>query len=222
MRFPPRTLRAGLLRRLRTPRFRAHKKIRILAAALLLIGILLLRLRWIPSVRTLAAMQVDNEISDLINDAVSAYLAGTSLSYEDLVHLDRDAEGSVSAVQLNMPQANRMRSEIIQQLSLRIPNLATQKRGIPVGNVLRPSRLSGRGGMLPVRVVSLQNVNAEFSGEFSQAGINQTLHRLDLTVSVELILLTPAGQQALKVCTSVPVAQTVIVGGVPNILMTGG
>ena len=81
MRFPPRTLRAGLLRRLRTPRFRAHKKVRILAAALLLIGILLLRLRWIPSVRTLAAMQVDNETSDLINDAVSAYLAGTSLSY---------------------------------------------------------------------------------------------------------------------------------------------
>ena len=115
-----------------------------------------------------------------------------------------------------------MRSEIIQQLSLRIPNLETQKLGIPVGNVLLPALLSGRGGMLPVRVVSLQNVNAEFSGEFSQAGINQTLHRLDLTVSVELILLTPAGQQALKVCTSVPVAQTVIVGGVPNILMTGG
>ncbi len=198
-----------------------RRKRRILLLILLLLGVLLLRLRWLPAIRRLAAMQADNETSDLINEAVAAYLDQTALTYADLVTLERDAEGAAAALQLNMPQANRMRAGILEQLSLRIPNLETQALGIPFGSVLLPTLLSGRGGRLPVRIVSLRNVNAEFESRFSQAGINQTLHRLELAVSVDLLLLTPAGFLESRVSTTVPVAQTVIVGGVPNLLMTG-
>ena len=203
---------------IRLPR---RRRGRLLLLILLLLAVLLLRLRWFPAIRDLAAMQVDNETSDLINEAIAAYLGQTEIAYTDLVTLERDQSGAVAAVQLNMPGANRMRSEILEQLSSRIPNLDTEALGVPFGSVLLPTLLTGRGGRLPVRIVSLRNVNAEFESAFSQAGINQTLHRLELAVSVDLLLLTPAGFLQSQVRTSVPVAQTVIVGGVPNLLMTG-
>ena len=135
--------------------------------------------------------------------------------------LERDESGAVAAVQTNMPMANRMRAEILDCLMERIPNLDTEALGIPWGSVLLPSLFSGRGSPLPVKLVSMRNVNAEFENDFSQAGVNQTLHRVELQVSVELLLLTPAGFQTALISTTVPVAQTVIVGGIPNLLMTG-
>ena len=210
-----------IFRRRLTFRSPHRKRLRILLLIVLLLGILLLRLRWMPAIRQLALMQADNETSDLINEAAAACLEQSKLAYTDLVTLERDETGAVAAAQLNMPQANRMRAELLAQLSARIPNLETQPLRIPLGSVLLPTLFSGLGGSIPAKIVSLRNVNAEFESEFSQAGINQTLHRLELAVSVDLLLLTPAGYLESQVCTTVPVAQTVIVGGVPNLLMTG-
>ena len=199
-----------------------RRRRRRLTALVLTAGlILLLRLSWLPTVMQLAAMQVENETSDLINEAVEAYLTQTDLNYTDLVTLERDESGAVAAVQINMPMANRMRAEILDCLMERIPNLDTEALGIPWGSVLLPALFSGRGSPLPVKLVSMRNVNAEFESDFSQAGVNQTLHRVELQVSVELLLLTPAGFQNALISTTVPVAQTVIVGGIPNLLMTG-
>ena len=60
------------LRRLRPLRPRT----KLVLLALLLITALYLHFNWLPTVRSLVAMEVDNETSNLINDAVDAYLAG--------------------------------------------------------------------------------------------------------------------------------------------------
>ena len=194
-----------------------------LGLILLLLGlILLLYLRYIPTVRRLVSMQVDNETSNLINDAVSAYLAREGLTYEDLVRLEKNDAGTVTAMQIDMDRANRLRASVLEQVDLRIPDMSKEDVSVPVGNIFFPALFSGRGGYLPVRVVSLRSSNAELNSSFTQAGINQTLHSLELEVAVEILLLTPAGFLNLNVETEVPVAQTVIVGGVPNALITTG
>lgn len=210
--------------RIRRIRFRGIRRRRLrLGLLLLLLGlVLLLYLRFIPTVRRLVAMQAENETSNLINEAVSAYLAGERLGYSDLVRLEKDDSGAVTAMQIDMDRANRLRASVLEQVDRRIPDLRSEDVSVPVGNVVFPTLLSGRGGYLPVRVVSLRSSNAELKSSFSQAGINQTLHSLDLDVEVEILLLTPAGFLNLKVDTRVPVAQTVIVGGVPNALITTG
>ena len=195
--------------------------VRLILFLLLLSGILLLRLRWLPAVRELAAVQVDNETSNLLNDAIDDYLKQNDLNYTDLVSLETDSAGAVTALQMNMPMVSRVKSRILENVSRRMPDLAERSIGIPVGSVLLPALFSGRGGCLPVRVSAMQGSNAEFVSSFSDAGINQTLHRIDLEVRVDLLLMTPAGEQQLTVQTTVPVAQTVLVGPVPNFYQTG-
>lgn len=206
--------------RLRLRRWPLRRRTRLLVLLIpaLLVLLLYLRLSWLPTVKALVCMEVDNETSNLINEAVDAWLAAEPLRYEDLVRLDRAADGSVSAVRIDLGAANRMKSAILRELDERVPVRVREKVAIPLGNTLLPALFSGRGGSLPVRVVSLRSTNAELESGFSAAGINQTLHSLSLRVEVELLLLSPAGLLSRQVSASVPIAQTILLGDVPDTL----
>ncbi len=203
---------------------RRRLRMRLLLSGLivLLALVLLMNLRWFPTLRRLVRMQAENETSNRINEAMSAYLDAHALTYEDLVRLETDATGAVTAMQLNMEAANRLRAWLLAELDKQIPDMTGQDIRVPVGNVVFPALLSGRGGAIPVRVVSLRATNAELESRFSAQGVNQTLHTVELAVSVDALLLTPAGFLDYHADTRVPVAQTVIVGAVPATLITTG
>ena len=219
MRYPFRRL--GLRRvRLRPLRPRTRRLLALLLPALLLALGLYLRFRWLPTVKALVVMELDNETSNLIDEAVEAYLARDPLRYDDLVGLEYNRNGTVAAARIDLVQADRMKSAILRELGERIPDRIRQSVRITLGNTLMPALLSGRGGSLPVRVLSLRSTNAELESSLTQAGINQTLHRLELRVEVELLLLTPAGFLTRQVTSTVPIAQTILLGEVPNILLS--
>ena len=206
------------LRRLR-PRRPLRPRTLLLLLGLLLAAGLYLRFGWLPTVRELVSMELDNETSNLINDAVDAYLERGGLRYEDVVSLERGGDGAVAAARIVLGAVNGMKSVILRELSERLPDRVRQSVRVPLGNVLLPALLSGRGGSLPVRVVTLRSTNAELESGFSAAGVNQTLHTLSLRVEVDLLLLTPAGLMSRQVSASVPIAQTILLGEVPNILI---
>ncbi len=109
---------------------------------------------------------------------------------------------------------------ILRELYQRIPGRIRESVRVPLGNVILPVLFSGHGGSLPVRVISLRSTNAALESGFSQAGVNQTLHTLSLRVEVDLLLLSPGGIFSRQVSATVPVAQTIIVGAVPNVLLS--
>ena len=204
------------------PRRPLRPRTRFLLLTLVLGLVLYLHFGWLPTVRELVTMELDNETSNLINEAVDAYLAEGQLCYEDLVTLERTADGGVAAARIDLGAVNRMKSVILRELDERIPARVREHVDVPLGNALFPALLSGHGGSLPVRVVSLRSTNAELESGFSATGVNQTLHRLDLRVEVDLLLFTPAGLLSRQVACTVPVAQTILVGDVPNILYNTG
>lgn len=202
-----------------------RRRLRIVLFVLLLFGsaALILQMHYLPLARRLITMQVDNETSNLINDAVDAQIAAEELRYDSLVLLEKDEAGNITALTMNMAEANRLRAGLLEEISRRIPDMTTQQLSVPLGNVVLPSLLSGRGGYLPVKIINLKSANAEFRSRFFEAGMNQTLHQVILDVSVRVMVLSPDGVLDLTVTTEVPVAQTVIVGVVPQtvISMTG-
>ena len=203
-----------------------RRKLRLrlcLSGVILLLALLLLmNLQWFPTLRRLVRMQAENETSNRINEAMAAYLDAHALTYAELVRLETDANGTVTAMQLNMDAANRLRAWLLAELDRRIPDMTGQDIAVPVGNVLFPALLSGRGGSVPVRVVSLRATNAELESRFTAEGGTQPLPALERAVSGDALLLAPAGFLDLHVDTRVPVAQTVIVGAVPATLIKTG
>ena len=188
-------------------------------------GILLLmfRSRYRDIIRELAETQVKNTTSDLTNDAIAKQIADGIIQYDRIVFFEKDLDGRITALKTNMSEVNRLKTDILNIINDEILALDTSDIGIPLGSFVLPELLSGKGPVIPVNVLSIRNSDAAFSSNFVQAGINQTLHQLIMLVSVDISILVLGQTSSFTVNSEVVIAETVIVGSVPNtFLQTGG
>lgn len=189
-----------------------------LAVALVMVACLalLIQLRISPYVREVAENQIVNAASSALTNAVTEQLRTGSADYNNIIMLEKDVNGSVTAIKTNMGEVARLKAEILDVLGGLAPEIQTMELGIPIGNLILPDFFAGKGFRLPVRVVSLSTSGTDLFTEFSSAGINQTQQRITLRVSMTVSILTPFGSQDADVDTDVVVAETVIVGQVPQ------
>jgi len=76
--------------------------------------------------------------------------------------------------------------------------------------------LAGRGPRIRVRMESIGSSSAEFQNQFETGGINQTRHQIILELNVSVSILLPGFTTTTNVSNAVTVAETVIVGSVPE------
>ncbi len=204
---------------------RLRNFVRILAvlAMLVCIGFLMFRSRYRLIIQDLAQTQVKNTTSDLTNDAIAKQIADGVIQYDRIVYFEKDLDGRITALKTNMSEINRLKTDILNIINDEILALDTSDLGIPLGSLFFPEFFSGRGPVIPVHILSIRNSDANFVSSFSQAGINQTLHQLTMVVSVDVAVLVLGETNSFTINSEVVVAQTVIVGDVPNtFLNTGG
>jgi len=145
------------------------------------------------------------------------------IQYDRIVYFEKDLNGRITALKTNMSEVNRLKTDILNIINDEILSLDTTDIGIPLGSLFLPEFFSGKGPAIPVHILSIRNSDAVFSSDFSQAGINQTLHKLTMEVSVDVAVLVLAQTTSFTVTSEVVVAETVIVGEVPQtFLQTGG
>ena len=189
----------------------------------LIIAFLMLRSRYQDVIRELAETQVKNTTSDLTNDAIAKQIADGVIQYDRIVYFEKDLDGRITALKTNMSEVNRLKTDILNIINDEILALDTSDIGIPLGSLFLPELLSGKGPAIPVHILSIRNSDATFKSNFSQAGINQTLHQLTMDVSVDVAVLVLGQTGSFTITSEVVVAETVIVGAVPNtFLQTGG
>lgn len=194
----------------------------ILTLAVLLV-FLMLRSRYRDVIRELAETQVKNTTSDLTNDAIAEQIADGIIQYDRIVYFEKDLDGRITALKTNMSEVNRLKTDILNIINDEILALDTSDIGVPLGSLFLPEFLSGKGPSIPVHILSIRNSDANFASSFSQAGINQTLHQLTMEVSVDVAVLVLGETSSFTISSEVVVAETVIVGDVPNtFLQTGG
>lgn len=199
--------------------------LRFLLFLLIISGMILLmfRSRYREIIQELAETQVKNTTSDLTNDAIAKQIADGVIQYDRIVFFEKDLDGRITALKTNMSEINRLKTDILNIINDEILALDTSDIGIPLGSFFLPELLSGRGPVIPVNVLSIRNSDAAFSSNFVQAGINQTLHQLIMVVSVDVSILVLGHTSSFTITSEVVIAETVIVGSVPNtFLQTGG
>lgn len=184
---------------------------------------LMMRSRYRDVIRELAETQVKNTTSDLTNDAIAKQIADGVIQYDRIVYFEKDLDGRITALKTNMSEVNRLKTDILNIINDEILALDTSDIGVPLGSLFLPELFSGKGLAIPVHILSIRNSDATFLSNFSQAGINQTLHQLTMLVSVDVAVLVLGQTGSFTITSEVVVAETVIVGAVPNtFLQTGG
>ena len=169
-----------------------------------------------PVVVDLATARTSNAVNRIVVAAVNDAVDSGRIDYEQLVDFDKDAEGHVTALRSNMAAFNRLQASIADDILQRMAEVSTTYQSIPNGTQTGSPLLAGRGPCLHVRMQSVGTATARFDNQFSSSGINQTRHRIILDVDVHVSILLPGLTTYTKVSNEISVAETVIVGGVPE------
>lgn len=174
-------------------------------------------------IRDLAQTSVKNSTSDLTNEAIAQLIQEGTIQYDRIVYFEKDINGRITALKTNIGEVNHLKTEILKIINGKILSLDSTDIGIPLGSLIVPELFSGKGPVIPVHILAIRNSEAGFSSQFQQAGINQTLHQLIMEVSVDISILVLGQTSSFSVSSEVVVAETVIVGDVPNtFIQTGG
>lgn len=181
-----------------------------------------LRSKYYAVITSLAQTQVTNATSDLINDAVSKQISSGNIAYDRIVYFEKDLNGRITALKTNIGEVNSLKTQTLNTINEEILDTDDFDIGVPIGSLFVPEFLSGRGPRIPVRILSVRNSDATFESSFVQAGINQTLHQLNMCVLVDVTILVLGRTVSFTVTSQVVVAETIIVGDVPDTYLQAG
>lgn len=185
---------------------------------------LLLFFGWVAvrSVMYLRELSCDMVLSDAVdlmtlcvNDTINRTLSGRDYGYDYFVTIDRDESGAVTAIKANMARINALSSELLSDI-VEAADRGELSLSIPLGNILGSSLLLGKGPDIPVDITLLTSSRVDFKNELSAAGINQTKHEMKLDVVVDIDVVLPWRTVSTQVVTEILIAETVIVGEVPQ------
>ena len=202
--------------RRRMDRRRVLRALLFLTMALLLTVLFIAATQMRPLLESMATTRVSNTVTRIVSEAVYEAIEQGELQYDGLVAFEKDTEGHITAVRSNMAAFNHLQAEILDTVLTRISQVPTGDLSIPIGSLTGSALLAGRGPRISVRMESVGSAEANFHNKFTSAGINQTKHQIILTVDVYVSILLPGFRTATKVSNSFIVAETVIVGTVPD------
>ena len=175
-----------------------------------------------PVLAAAARYQVRSQVTAAVEQWAARDLQERGVDYSDFVTITRNESGEITALSADMARLNLLRAELSAHLLERLEDSQLELT-VPVGSLLPLEPTWARGPELHLRALALGTASAEFESEFTSAGINQTRHRLWLELSVPVTVLLPGGGEELTVDSRLCVAETVIVGQVPQTwFQTGG
>lgn len=192
---------------------------KILAMLLILIttlGLGLLERSLRNTVVALAEAQAAWTATQAINSAVLEQVS-TTISYSDLIDAEKDVNDQVIFMQINTMLVNRIKSEAELAIQNSLQQLEQKRINIPLGQIFGAKLLANLGPMIKMVMVPMGVVHIDVEDTFEAAGINQTRHRIYLTVSSKVRVVFPLLHITVPVDTKIPIADAIIVGPVPQV-----
>lgn len=185
-----------------------------ISLAFLLIRCFDLSLR--PQMVALAETSLQNQITHISDLAMATAMEEQALNYSDIVVLQTGQDGSVSMLTTDTIRLNALRTAILEEVVSQLEGIDSHSLGIPFGALTGVDLFSAWGPKLPIQVISVASADGTYRNDFTSAGINQTLHRVLLDITVAARILLPGGIVETQIATPVCVAETVIIGQVPQ------
>ena len=141
---------------------------------------------------------------------------GETVTYEDMMTVRTDQQGKITMLQANAVRMNELATVTALQAQARLESAEAQSVAIPLGAALGVPFLSALGPRIHVRIVPVSAVSAAFSTEFESAGINQTRHKIYLSLHTTVRLVIPSGGRQVSLGSQALIAESIIVGEVPQ------
>ena len=197
--------------------FRRRNKVRplfllLLAAFIIIGGFMLVEFILKNTLFALAEAEAKWRATEAIHEAILEEV-GTDTQYEDIVHIEKDAQNRIIFMQANIIKINKLTSGVVLNIEGNLKELRTKEFRIPLGQLTDNMLLANYGPHIKFLLVP---VATQVYHTFEEAGINQTRHKIYLNVKSKIKIAIPFFDSVINVTTKVPIADAVIVGEVPE------
>jgi sporulation protein YunB len=166
-----------------------------------------------PFVISVTQGYAENIASNTLNQIIDEAMKENEYNFVNLI---KDSGNRVVAVTMNSADTNLFMTRISIGLKNRIADMDEIEARIPLGNFLPYPFLAGLGPKVPVKFLVLASTAVSAKESFISKGINQSLYTLSLHVVTDVGIYIPAMHSSVRVENEVPIAQTIIVGSVPD------
>lgn len=166
--------------------------------------------------RDIAVYKCKNSATDMINDAIQDTLADMDFTYENLVEINKNSDNEITSVSCVSSKINSLKSNISEEINKGFEDSDKNGFNIAVGTITGINLFSGVGPEISVHFEKEGSVNTNIKSSFTSAGINQTLHQIYIEVSADIVAVTSSGTYESSVETEFLVAETIIVGEIPE------
>lgn len=153
---------------------------------------------------------INNSVAKAVNDNFPE-----EINYEEIIRINRDEFEKINSISVDVGKLNRIFSKVTLSIQEELDAIGDEEIRIPIGVLAGNSTFSARGPRINVKVIPAGSVETDFKSEFTSVGINQTKHRIYFLVKTRVGIAVPFINKTTEVITSVPIAETVIVGDVP-------
>lgn len=172
-----------------------------------------------PVVRENAKYIVKNEVTLMINECVADYLQENNIAYTDLITLSLNDKKEVTAVGTNTIAVNKLKTEITNAIANELKDSRGEKIRVSLGNLFDSYVLDYIGIEFQVKLTDYGFIETDILSSFKSSGINQTIHRINLKIKVEINVNIGTLYQTETVETEILLAETVMLGNVPEFYM---
>lgn len=191
----------------------------LLALFLLVAAVVSIDSRLRPLIQNYGLMSARRSAMMAVHTGVERVLADEGASYGEFITVLRNQDGRVMSAETDVAAINRLKAVVSNAVMQELSAREEQVTRIPLGNLIGGSFFTGRGPFLPVTIHTSGAVITTLSGEFTDAGINQTKHSLYLDMKVMMTAALPMERVGVELETRFLVCETVIVGEVPETVL---
>lgn len=172
-----------------------------------------------PVIQSMAQYRAKNMATQIMNQAVYEVLDQKSDLFDNILTIQKNQEGNITAVEANTSAINRIQSDLSDSIVNSFMNMVGQENNeidIPLGTLLGIQLFSGRGPEIQMKIVPNGAVKTVTESKFISSGINQTLHQIVVNVEATVTAIIPGYTTSVVVPANYILAETLIVGSVPN------
>ena len=181
---------------------------------LIFILIIAVLLQFKPVFEEKASHAAKTQAIKIINNATDSIFS--DISVPELAIIDKDDNGNIVSVKADTIEMNRLKSKLSKSIQQFAENAENATVHIPIGSLTDFSVLQGFGYRIPINISTDGLAKIDFEDEFVSCGINQVKHKIFMTVSVRVTVVSSAYSKSETITTEIPVTETVISGTVPN------
>ncbi len=169
-----------------------------------------------PVVRENAKYIVKNEVTLMINECVAGYLQENNIAYTDLITVSLNDKKEVTAVGTNTIAVNKLKTDITNAIANELKDSRGEKIRVSLGNLFDSYVLDYIGIEFQVKLTDYGFIETDILSSFKSSGINQTIHRINLKIKVEINVNIGTLYQKETVETEILLVETVLLGNVPE------